>query len=103
QVSCPFSPGPGIVQNRQARFPVLASKALIYPRWAESPPVTPTITLFFTTSGAPLMLHPHCCTLSILTFHTSLPVLASSATKWLSIVPRKTNPYPSATPRFQGP
>src|SRR5205823_9107998 len=93
-VSLPGSPGPGIVQNRQARRPVFASTALMYPRCAESPPVTPTTTLLFTTIGAPVMLQPHSFILSTVTFHVSFPGFASRATTWLSMVPMKTCPLP---------
>jgi len=51
-VSCPRSPGPGIVLNRQSSLPVFASSAARKPRMPNSPPTVPTMTLSFTTSGA---------------------------------------------------
>src|SRR5271154_1056940 len=74
QVSLPFSPLPGIVKKRHARRPVLASKAVKYPRNALSPPAVPTITLSLTKSGAAVMLHPHCFESLVAAFHTSAPV-----------------------------
>src|SRR5712664_1327891 len=52
QLDDPGSPGPGIVQNRHASFPVSASIAATNPRTPSSPPDVPTIILSLTTSGA---------------------------------------------------
>ena len=52
QVSDPGSPFAGTVQKRQVSFPVSAEMAATKPRWPDPPPVTPTRTLSFTTTGA---------------------------------------------------
>src|SRR4051812_35201665 len=48
--SCPFSPGPGIVQKRHRRLPVRASYASRNPRIPYSPPEMPVTTISFTIS-----------------------------------------------------
>src|SRR5262245_24535779 len=55
-VSLPNSPGPGTEYQRHNRRPVAASYASRNPRAPNSPPVMPTRTLSFTTSGGLVML-----------------------------------------------
>jgi len=70
---------------RQASFPVAASSAVSQPRTPNSPPLLPTSTFPFTTSGAIVMLSPRLIS-PTLVFHTSFPVAASTATVWSSSV-----------------
>src|SRR2546421_7837298 len=82
-----------------AIFPDAASSALIHPRTPNSPPLTPTNTFPFTTSGAivtdsPMLMLPTCVT------HCSLPVAASSAMVRASSVLKNTLPPSTTRPRF---
>jgi hypothetical protein len=74
-----------VLYARQARRPVAASSAVSQPRTPNSPPLLPTRTLSFTTSGAIVMLSPLLMSPTA-TFHTSRPVAASTATVWASSV-----------------
>src|SRR5438105_11404267 len=83
----------------QTTLPDPASRAFNQPRTPNSPPLTPTSTLPFTTSGAivtdsPRLMLPTCVT------HSSLPVAASSAIVRASSVLKNSLPPSTATPRF---
>ena len=71
--------GAGAV-GRQTTLPVSASSAVSQPRTPNSPPVLPTSTLSFTTSGAMVMVSPMLMS-PTLVFQTSWPVSASTATR----------------------
>jgi hypothetical protein len=64
---------------RHFSFPVVRSIAAIQPRTPISPPLDPTITLFFTTIGAIVIVSPRLMS-PIFVFHNSVPVAASTAT-----------------------
>ena len=98
-VSLPGSPGPGTVQNRQTSLPVSWSRALRYPRAPYSPPPNPVITRFFTMVGGEVMTDPWVKSTTCV-FHSSWPVLASSATMCPSSRPTKILPLACATPRL---
>src|SRR5690348_16938228 len=61
------------------------------PRTPSSPPLTPTSTWFFTTSGAIVMVSPWLIS-PTLVFQTCLPVFASTAMVWSSSVLKKILP-----------
>src|SRR3989440_8344090 len=68
-----------------------------------SAPEVPMITLSPITSGAIVSVYPAAGPSPTLTSHFTLPVVASSATRLSSSVPRKTDPPETATPRLLGP
>src|SRR6476661_161009 len=82
-----------------ASLPVAASSAVSQPRTPNSPPLLPTSTLPFTTSGAIVMLSPRLSSPSFAR-HTSLPLFASTAMVWLSSVLKKMRPWLYAAPRL---
>ena len=85
-VSCPGSPGPGIVLNRQSSSPVFGSMAAMKPRMPYSPPAEPRISLSFTTKGACVSEYPPVGS-TICLLKTTAPLLASRATNRPSMVP----------------
>src|SRR5439155_11506248 len=66
-----------------------------------SPPEMPVITLSLKTCGALVLVSPFLGS-PFLTFHSSLPVLASSATRLVSACCRKILPSAYARPQFTG-
>lgn len=83
----------------QESCPVAASSALTHPRTPNSPPLLPTSTFPFTTSGdmvtvSPLRMSP------TFVFHASLPVTASTAQTWASSVVMYTRPSAYMAPRL---
>src|SRR4029079_10500766 len=98
----PPSSGDGIAYQRQSRRPVRTSYAVTLPRVGNSPPDVPTMTRSPTTMGAIVMAYAESASATTAS-HRTAPVVASSATTRASIVPRKTMPWPSATPRLTGP
>src|SRR5438128_5791364 len=70
-----------------------------------SAPEVPMITLSPITSGAIVSVYPAAGPSPTLTSHFTLPVVASSATRLSSSVPRYTEPVAAlyATPRLLGP
>src|SRR2546423_12698589 len=68
-----------------------------------SAPEVPMITLSPITSGALVPVYPAAGPSPTLTSHFPLPVVASSATRLSSSVPRKPDPPETATPRLLGP
>ena len=76
-----------------------ASSAVSQPRTPISPPLLPTSTLPFTTSGAIVIVSPLLMSPSFVC-HSSLPVAASTAMVWLSSVLKKIRPSAYAAPRF---
>src|ERR1051325_6942505 len=80
-------------------FPSSALRAVIQPRTPNSPPLLPTRTLFFTTSGAIVIVSPLLISPSFV-FQISLPVAASTAQVFPSSVLIKTLPFEYAAPRF---
>src|SRR5256885_8629688 len=68
-----------------------------------SAPEVPMITLSPITNGAIVSVYPAAGPSPTLTSHFTLPVVASSATRLSSSVPRKTDPPETATPRLLGP
>src|SRR5437762_9227347 len=68
-----------------------------------SAPEVPMITLSPITSGAIVSVYPAAGPSPTLTSHFTLPVVASSATRLSSSVPRNTDPPETATPRLLGP
>src|SRR5439155_13022038 len=83
----------------QTSLPVLMSYAVIRPRTPNSPPLIPVRTLSLKTCGALVAVSP-IFGLPVLTFQTSLPLLASSATSVVSACCRNTFPSAYATPRL---
>src|SRR5439155_8770779 len=69
------------------------------PRTPHSPPLMPVITLSLNTCGALVLTAPSFGS-PFFTLHTTLPVLASSATSMLSACCRKILPSAYARPRF---
>src|SRR3954452_5347655 len=69
------------------------------PRTPYSPPELPTSTLFFTTSGAIVMVSPRLM-LPSLVRQISFPVFASTAIVLLSSVLKKMRPPENAAPRL---
>src|SRR5688500_3319880 len=82
-----------------ATCPLLTSSALIHPRTPNSPPLLPTSTLPFTTSGAIVIVSPMLMSPSFV-FHSSCPVLASTAHVCASSVLMMTFPSQYAAPRL---
>ncbi len=82
-----------VLQAVHAFFPVFKSYAIKRPRTPYSPPEMPVITLSLKTWGALVLVSP-IFGLPFLTAHTSLPVLASSATSVVSACCRKILPSP---------
>src|SRR6185437_6118448 len=80
-------------------LPVPVSSDFSQPRTPSSPPLTPTSTWFFTTSGAIVMVSPWLIS-PTLVFQSCLPVFASSAMVWSSRVLKKILPSSYATPRL---
>jgi hypothetical protein len=80
-----------VLYARQTIRPVAASSAVSQPRTPISPPLFPTSTFPFTTSGAMVMVSPRLMSPSF-TFHSSRPVAASTATVCMSSVLKKTRP-----------
>src|SRR5207253_7913684 len=68
-----------------------------------SAPEVPMITLSPITSGAMVSVYPAAGPSPTFTSHFTLPVVASSATRLSSSVPRNTDPPETATPRLLGP
>src|SRR3954452_381605 len=79
--------------------PVFSSSAVTQPRTPISPPLLPTSTLPLTTTGAIVIVSPLLISPSLVC-QSSLPVLASIATVWLSSVFRKTLSLLKASPRL---
>src|SRR3569833_3422802 len=79
--------------------PVFSSSAVTQPRTPSSPPLLPIRTLPFTTTGAIVIVSPLLISPSLVC-QSSLPVLASIATVWLSSVFRNTFPLSNASPRL---
>ena len=101
-VSCPGSPGPGMVWKRHTSSPVAASSAAMKPRTPRSPPAEPMITMSLTTSGARVNEYARWRSASS-TFQSSVPVAASSATTCASSVAMNTRSPRIATPRLFDP
>src|ERR1043165_3944966 len=80
-------------------LPLPRSKAVSQPRTPISPPLLPTRTLFFTISGAIVLVSPRLISPSLV-FHISLPLLASTATVCTSRVLKTILPSAYAAPRF---
>jgi hypothetical protein len=88
-----------VLYARHAILPVAASSAVSHPRTPSSPPLLPTSTLPFTTSGAMVMVSPRAMSPSLVR-QSSWPVAASSAIVWLSSVLKKSLPSANAAPRL---
>src|SRR4051812_48020844 len=84
---------------RHTRSPVSRLNASRWPRFPNSPPELPTMTMSLTTSGATVALSP-ARTSPYVWSQIFLPVAASSAITWAARVVTKTLPSATATPRF---
>src|SRR6188508_2950779 len=80
-------------------LPELTSYAISRPRTPNSPPEMPVITLSLNTCGALVFVSPIFGS-PFLAVHTTLPVLASSATSVVSACCSRILPLPYARPRF---
>src|SRR5438105_9629312 len=99
----PPSSGEGSVYHVHTGAPLAAFKAFTQPRMPYSAPEVPMITLSPITSGAMVSVYPAAGPSPTFTSHFTLPVVASSATRLSSSVPRNTDPPETATPRLLGP
>ena len=81
QVLAPGWPGAGMTVHCQMRRPVAASRAcMLLLGLPKSPPLSPDSTIPLTYTGASEILPPFCHARSSV-FHTSPPVIWSSATR----------------------
>src|SRR3954467_12318934 len=88
-----------VLYARQLIFPVLASSAVSQPRTPNSPPLLPTSTLSFTTSGAIVIVSP-AFTLPSAASHCSEPLAALSEIVRPSSVLKKIDPSEYTAPRL---
>ncbi|MGY3652305.1 hypothetical protein ACVWW2_007596 [Bradyrhizobium sp. LM4.3] len=91
---------PATVRNSHFFFPVVASRAKIGPRPGHSPPCAPMITVPFAYSGAPVKPTVSFCESISRVSQTTFPDFISRPSALPSMVPTKTLPSPSATPRL---
>src|SRR4051812_11389216 len=80
-------------------LPVSLSSAVSHPRTPNSPPLSPTSTLFLTTSGAMVIDSPLLMSASSV-IHTSAPLSAFTAHVRPSSVLKKIFPFANAQPRL---